>query len=291
MRSMTGFGKASGATDEANFDVQIKAVNGRFLDIHVRMPRHLLALESSLQATIRKCLKRGRVDAWVELREKGTPGVKIHSEQVQAYLSAAQQLTDLGVAGDLDVATLLGLPQVLEETQETNNQDEGQLGPAILGCVECALAELMEHRSAEGAALKNDLADRILELRECVSKIAELSEDIVSFQQSRLEKRLAALQIQPAIDPTRLAQEVAFLADRSDISEEITRLNSHLDRFQEALDSQAQAVGKNLDFLTQELHREMNTILSKSGKTETSSLALEGKVAIEKVREQVQNVE
>jgi uncharacterized protein (TIGR00255 family) len=291
MQSMTGYGKASGVLGETDFDVQIKTVNGRFLDIRARVPHRLLAMESALQKTIRKRLLRGRVDVWIDLREVARTEVNINPTKVKSYLEVVRQLGELGITGDLDVSTLLTLPSIMEERENTKSSDDAQLKTAILECSERALTELMEHRTIEGTALKNDLAARLFSLRSNVHEIADLSGELIASQQKKLEKRLAGLKIHPQIDTSRIAQEVVFYAERSDISEELTRLKFHISRFQEILNSDEKAVGKNLDFLTQELLREMNTILSKSSKTETSNIAVDSKVTIEKIREQVQNVE
>ncbi len=288
---MTGYGKASGALGEIDFDVQIKTVNGRFLDIQARVPHRLLAMESALQKTIRKRLLRGRVDVWINLREKTHTEININPAKVKSYIELVRQLRELGITGDLDVSTLLTLPSITEERQNVKSCDDAQLRAAILECSKRALTELMEHRTMEGIALKNDLAARIASLKSAVHEISDLSEEIVISQRKKLEKRLAGLKIRPEVDNNRLAQEVIFYTERSDISEEITRLKSHINRFQEMLDSDEQAVGKNLDFLTQELLREMNTVLSKSSKTKTSNIAVDSKVTIEKIREQVQNVQ
>ena len=291
MQSMTGYGKASGALGEIDFDVQIKTVNGRFLDIQTRVPHRLLAMESALQETIRKRLLRGRVDVWINLRERTHTEININPTKVKSYIELVRQLGELGITGDLDVSTLLTLPSITEERQNVKSCDDARLKAAILECSKRALTELMEHRTMEGIALKNDLAARIASLRSAVREISDLSGELVTSQQKKLKKRLAGLKIHPEIDNSRLAQEVIFYAERSDISEELTRLESHINRFQQMLDSDEQAVGKNLDFLTQELLREMNTILSKSSKTKTSNIAVDSKVTIEKIREQVQNVQ
>lgn len=288
---MTGYGKASGALGETDFDVQIKTVNGRFLDIQTRVPHRLLAMEFALQKTIKKRLSRGRVNIWVNLREKTHTEVNINPAKVKSYIEVVHQLGKLGITGDLDISTLLTLPSITEERQNIKSSDDAQLEAAILECSKRALTELMEHRTIEGIALKNDLAARIVSLRNAVHAISNLSGELVASQQKNLEKKLAGLKFRPEIDTSRLAQEVVFYAERSDISEELTRLESHMNRFQTILDSDEQAVGKNLDFLTQELLREMNTILSKSNKTETSNIAVDSKVTIEKIREQVQNVQ
>ena len=290
MRSMTGFGQSSTSIDTAEIEVQMKSVNSRYLDLKMRLPRELLSLEPDLKKKIRSLLHRGRVDLWVEVRGQETSLARVNPTQVEAYLSAAQQLSDLGVSGHLDLGTLLTLPDVFDG----HGNIDSQLEMVIRGveqCLEEALQQVGRHRQAEGQALKDDLLDRLSTLGGLTDQIEKQAEGIAEFQRQRLRDRLSSLGDLPEVDATRLAQEVAFYADRTDISEEITRLRSHLVRFGELLDEGQPVIGKNLDFLCQELNREMTTVLSKAGRVEISEVAIAGKTEIERIREQVQNVE
>ncbi len=290
MRSMTGFGQSSTSAGTAEIEVQVKTVNSRYLDLKVRLPRELLSMEPDLKKQTRSLLHRGRVDLWVEVRGQETGLARVNPAQVEAYLRAAQELSDLGVPGHIDLSTLLNLPDVLDSRSNIDSQLEMVAG-GVEQCLQEALEQVDRHRQAEGQALKDDLRDRLSTLGGLTDQIEEQAEGIAEFQRQRLRDKLNSLEDLPEVDATRLAQEVAFYADRADISEEITRLRSHLLRFGELLDADQSVIGKNLDFLCQELNREMNTVLSKAGRIEISEVAVAGKTEIERIREQVQNVE
>ncbi len=289
MRSMTGFGQSSTSTDSAEIEVQVKTVNSRHLDLKMRLPRELLSIEPDLKKKIRSRLHRGRVELWVEVHGQETGLARVNPAQVEAYLRAAQELSDLGVQGHIDLGTLLTLPDVFDSRGNIDRELEAVVS-GVEQCLGEALEQVNRHRQAEGQALKKDLRDRLGTLGGLTDQIEELAESISEFQRQRLQDKLSSLDDLPEVDATRLAQEVAFYADRADISEEITRLRSHLLRFGELLDGD-QSVGKNLDFLCQELNREMNTVLSKAGRVEISEVGVAGKTEIERIREQVQNVE
>ncbi len=290
MRSMTGFGQSSMATDIAEVEVQLKTVNSRYLDIKVRLPRELLSMEQDLKKKIRSRLHRGRVDFWLEVRNRETGLARVNPAQVRAYLKASEELAELGVQGHLELSTLLSLPDVFDSRGNPDAQLE-EIVRSVDQCLEEALERVIAHRRAEGQTLKEDLHNRLTALAGLTDRIEEQAEGIAEFQRQRLQGRLAALDDLPEVDASRLVQEVAFYTEKVDISEEITRLRSHLARFGELLEAEEPVVGKNLDFLCQELNREMNTVLSKAGRVEVSQVAVEGKTEIERIREQVQNVE
>ena len=290
MRSMTGFGQSSMATDIAEIEVQVKTVNSRYLDLKIRLPRELLGLEQDLKKEIRSRLHRGRIDFWVEVRNRETGLARVNPAQVRAYLRAAQELAKLGVQGNLELGTLLALPDVFDSRGNRDSQLE-VVASGVEQCLGEALEQVIRHRQAEGQALKEDLQDRLSALAGLTDQIEEQAESVAEFQRQRLQEKLASLNDLPEVDATRLVQEVAFHTERVDISEEITRLRSHLSRFRELLDAAHAVIGKNLDFLCQELNREMNTVLSKAGRVEISEVAVAGKTEIERIREQVQNVE
>ena len=286
MRSMTGFGQSSLATDYAEIEVQMRTVNSRYLDVKIRLPRDLLAMELDLKKKIREQLHRGRVDLWVEVRQQEAGLGRVNRTRVQAYLRAAGELAELGVQGELEMATLLGLPDVFDAASPAGQE----VLDGVDQCVEAALEQVVLHRQAEGRALQEDLQQRLDSLARLSRQIEEQGEEVAAFQRQRLQQRLASIRDLPEVDGSRLAQEVALFAERADISEEITRIASHLRCFSELLEGD-QVVGKNLDFLCQELNREMNTVLSKAGRTGMSEAAVAGKSEIERLREQVQNVE
>ena len=268
----------------------MKTVNSRYLNLKMRLPRELLSIEPDLKKKIRSLLHRGRVDLWVEVRGQDTGLARVNAGQVEAYLRAAQELSDLGVQGHIDLGTLLTLPDVLDSRGNIDSQLERVVRGVEEG-LEKALEQVDRHRRAEGQAMKEDLRNRLSTLAGLTDQIEKQAEGVAEFQRQRLQEKLSSLDDLPEVDATRLAQEVAFYADRADISEEITRLRSHLLRFGELLDADQSMIGKNLDFLCQELNREMNTVLSKAGRVEISEVAVIGKTEIERIREQVQNVE
>ncbi len=290
MRSMTGFGQSSMATDTAEIEVQVKTVNSRYLDLKIRLPRELQGIEQDLRKKIRNRLHRGRIDFWLEVRNRETGLARVNPAQVRAYLRAAQELAELGVQGNLELGTVLSLPDVFDSSGSGDSQLE-VVACGVDQCLAEALEQVIVHRQAEGQALKEDLQDRLMALAGLTDLIEQQAEGVAEFQRQRLQEKLASLDDLPEVDATRLVQEVAFYAERVDISEEITRLRSHLTRFGELLDADQPVVGKNLDFLCQELNREMNTVLSKAGRVEISEVAVAGKTEIERIREQVQNVE
>ncbi len=290
MRSMTGFGQSSMATDTAEIEVQVKTVNSRYLDLKIRLPRELQGIEQDLRKKIRNRLHRGRIDFWLEVRNRETGLARVNPAQVRAYLRAAQELAELGVQGNLELGTVLSLPDVFDSSGSGDSQLE-VVACGVDQCLAEALEQVIVHRQAEGQALKEDLQDRLMALAGLTDLIEQQAEGVAEFQRQLLQEKLASLDDLPEVDATRLVQEVAFYAERVDISEEITRLRSHLTRFGELLDADQPVVGKNLDFLCQELNREMNTVLSKAGRVEISEVAVAGKTEIERIREQVQNVE
>ena len=290
MRSMTGFGQASLSTDVVEVEVQVKSVNGRYLDIKSRLPRDLLAIESQLHKSIRERLHRGRVDLWVEVRGREAGVARINLAQVESYLRASRELAVAGVEGELDLGTLLALPDVFDRRNDQELPPDA-VNQAIGEALSQALDQVVRHREKEGLSLKQDLLGRLSALSGLTDQIEEGSGSIVDYQRQRLEDKVASVPTLGDVDQTRLAQEVAFIADKVDISEEITRLRSHSSRFQELLGSEEPTIGKNLDFLCQELNREINTVLAKSGRVEISEVAIAAKTEIERIREQVQNVE
>lgn len=290
MKSMTGFGQASIFMDPTQIDVQLKTVNGRYLDIKAHLPRELLGIESQLHKKIRMQLHRGRIELWVEIRNQATRKPRVNFLQVNSYLQAVQELETTGIQGELTLGTLLNLPNVFD----SNNKCMGdlELVTKIVGdSLNKALDQVLQHRETEGLALKKDLLVRISCLSSLTDQIEKCAEEIVNYYRKKLQEKFTKFQELNNIDPSRFAQEVALLADKADISEEITRLRSHISRFKEILNQGEPAVGKNLDFLCQELNREINTVLAKSRRVKISQTAITAKTEIEKIREQVQNVE
>ena len=290
MQSMTGFGQAAGSTEAAAVSVEIKTVNGRYLDINLRLPKELASVEPDLRKELQRSLGRGRVDVFVNLTLKATDRYELNQSLVQNYMTIADDVRALGVTGSLEVTTLLPLPGVVVSRQ-MDVDSEGVL--ETLHTVFCqALDRLIALREKEGEELRKDLKKRIEKIGRLVESIEGKTDEINSHYRQKLESRLQELAKSEQIDHNRLSQEVVYYLERSDITEEITRLRSHLGLFLESLAvPEGEVVGRRLDFICQEISREINTVLSKSPLADISEPALEGKTEADKIREQVQNVE
>ena len=278
--------------DDFSVSVDLKTVNNRFLDIHLRVGAELASLEPSIKKRISSRLSRGRVDVTVSMERVSQIAYEINRPLIAGYVSALKQLQqDFDISGELDINVIARIPGALQPAR--NGIDERMTG-ALDKAVDQALDELEKMREQEGEALKTELRERVQKIEALVPIIEASAAGLADAYRLRLQKRIGELLNRAGqvveIDPVRLAQEVAYLADRSDVSEEMVRLRSHLSQFQEALDAPGEA-GKMLDFLLQELNREANTTLSKSTDLVIKEAGLAIKAEVEKLREQVQNVE
>jgi len=292
MKSMTGYGKAMVAGDDFSVSVDLKTVNNRFLDIHLRVGADLASLEPGVKKRITSRLTRGRVDVTISIERTAQMVYELNRPLIAGYVNALKQLQqDFQIAGELDINVLARIPGALQPAR--NGIDE-RIVTALDAAVDQALDELERMREQEGEALKNELRDRVNKIESLVPTIESAAAGLAEAYRVRLQKRIGELLNRGGqvveIDPARLAQEVAYLADRSDVSEEMVRLRSHLTQFQEALDAPGET-GKMLDFLLQELNREANTTLSKFTDLVIKEAGLAIKAEVEKLREQVQNVE
>ena len=292
MKSMTGYGKAMVAGDDFSVSVDLKTVNNRFLDIHLRVGAELASLEPGIKKRITSRLTRGRVDVTISIERTAQMVYELNRPLIAGYVNALKQLQqDFQIGGELDINVLARIPGALQPAR--NGIDE-RIVKALDAAVDQALDELEKMREQEGDALRSELRERVKKIETLVPVIEASAAGLAEAYRVRLQKRIGELLNRGGqvveIDPARLAQEVAYLADRSDVSEEMVRLRSHLTQFQEALDAPGEA-GKMLDFLLQELNREANTTLSKSTDLAIKEAGLAIKAEVEKLREQVQNVE
>jgi len=292
--SMTGYGTGTCQADGVVVTAEVRSVNHRFLDLHIRISREYSFLENEIQQAARNRLRRGRVDMTVTIRENAPADVLVNEAAAKNYILAAQRLcAELGVEYSMDTKTLLTLPGVLQGRDTVPGAEEIDRGPVAklaLESVGQALEGVLEMRRQEGAALQADLLRNLSSVDEKAKCIEALGPASVVEYRQKLQERLAQLLPENGIDPQRLAQEVALAAERSDISEEVTRLESHVGQYRELIQSGKDA-GKKMDFLLQEMQREVNTILSKSGNLQITRHGIAIKADIEKLREQVQNVE
>jgi uncharacterized protein (TIGR00255 family) len=297
--SMTGYAQARGETLGWAIRVSVKSVNHRFLDLKMRLPEGFDLYELRLRQIVRERIHRGHVEVHVSLEPgAGTP-IQVNRDLVEGYLKAADDLRlQTAVSAALDVVALLRLPGVIGGLAPAVPEDEEQqeqLGKTLETCLRDAIVRLDDMRRAEGKHLSEELRDRLARIGGQAEEVRVLATALRPAFARRLESRLKELLNGTAIDPARIAQEAAMLAERSDISEELDRLRSHVQQFGKLLDG-AGELGKKLDFLLQEMHREANTMLSKTPGVESEALAITGlgleiKAEIEKLREQVQNIE
>lgn len=291
MRSMTGYGRGEGDNGALKIVVEVKAVNHRYSEITIKQPRQFLALEDKMKKVIGTYIERGKVDVFVrtqELADAEKP-VQIDRQKAVAYHKAMQEMADeLQVPYTADPYRLLTLPDVI--MKEENEPDVKLLWPVM----EQALRQAMEHhvamRNQEGAHIADNLREKVAGLQKLAAQVAVRSPQIMAAYQEKLESRIAELLDNTAVDPERLAQEVAYFAEKSCIDEELVRLQSHFEQFYTIADQDG-SIGRKLDFLIQEMNRETNTIGSKANDLETGRLVVEMKSELEKVREQVQNIE
>jgi uncharacterized protein (TIGR00255 family) len=297
--SMTGYAQARAELHGWAVRVSVKSVNHRFLDFKLRMPEGFDLYELRLRQIVREKIHRGHVEVTVAVEPGKAAPVQVNRELVQAYLKAAEALRqDTRAATDMDVVALLRLPGVITGVTTAvpeSAEEQEKLGQSLDGCLREALSKLDDMRRAEGKHLVEELRARLARIGEDTAKVRELAATLRPAFSRRLDAKLKELLGGTGIDPARLAQEAALLAERSDISEELDRLRSHLQQFGKLLDGSGE-LGKKLDFLLQEMHREANTMLSKTPGVENEALAITGlaleiKAEIEKLREQVQNIE
>jgi uncharacterized protein (TIGR00255 family) len=289
---MTGFGRSDAGGEGTRYEVEVRGVNHRFLEIRVRLPQELSALEPELREAVGRHARRGRVEVWVEQTRVGEPEarVSINRQVVSGYLEASGQLArEFELSGSLGLQALLALPGAVrvDFTRPLAGDEEKR---TLLTALQGALKDFESSRAAEGEKLAGDLLARLRTVEAEMERVSAASARSQKETFEKLQTRMTAMLEGIGLDPARLAQEAAYLAGRSDIAEELVRLSAHVGKFRELLGS-AGPVGKALDFLVQEMHREVNTIASKSETLEISQSALAMKAEVERIREQVQNLE
>ncbi|MBI3650808.1 MAG: YicC family protein [Acidobacteria bacterium] len=290
IKSMTGFGQGSAAGENFKVRVDLRTVNNRFLDIHTRLPQEVSSLEMNLKKQIQAKLSRGRVEMTIAIEQTRQATFEINRPLVSGYLAALSQAkTEFGLEGDVTIELIAKLPGALQVSQNTSNLDDAFVA-GVAEALGQALDSLTAMRMVEGEELARELNTRLDKIESQLPIIEEEAKLLPAMYRERLMKRLQDILKVPQIDETRVAQEVVTLADRSDISEEIARLKSHVLQMRDTLNAEEE-VGKRLDFLLQEMNREANTILSKSNDLAISDAAIVIKTEVEKLREQAQNVE
>lgn len=291
LKSMTGFGRGEHTTPRAHYRVEVQAVNHRFVEVRARLPRRLWRLEHQIQREVQNRFGRGRFEVHLTERLLGDPARTVHvdraaARQFVAALRALQQELDL--SGALSIEALIGLRDLvsLEEPEEDPGAEWEEIRPAL----EQAFADLEAMREKEGAALAAELRHRLGLLEQGLSAVLARAPETASVYRARLQARVAALAASVPLDPARLEQEVVLFADRADITEEGARLASHLAQFRDLLEAPGPQ-GRRLEFLLQEIHREVNTLGTKAADAGIAGEVVAMKAELEKIREQLQNVE
>ena len=290
IKSMTGFGQGSAEGDDFRVRVDIRSVNNRAIDVHTRLPQELSSLEVTLKKQVQAAVKRGRVDLTVTVEQLKPATFEINRPLVSGYLSALSELKrEFALEGDPSLELIAKLPGALQVSQDSGALDE-KLVSGTIAAVSQALTSLTEMRVVEGQELAAELNSRLENIERQMPAIENEAARLPAVYREKLMKRLQEIAAGAQIDETRIAQEAVMLADRSDISEEIARLKSHITQLRDLIGSSDEA-GKRLDFILQEMNREANTILSKSNDLPIAEAAIVIKTEVEKLREQGQNVE
>jgi uncharacterized protein (TIGR00255 family) len=291
IKSMTGYGKGRAGAEGGSLTVEIKSVNHRYCEVGVKAPRSLLAWESEIRKRVGERLKRGKIDVFInqELNDGTAMLPTINRPLAAAYVELFKQLrSEFALGGEIPLSVLVNQKDVL--VLRESEPDEERARTFLAEALATALDQLEKMRLAEGEATLQDLQVRLDLVEEMLGRIEERSAVVPKEWQEKLKERLARLAGDLDIDPQRIAQEMALFADRCDISEELSRFRSHLQQFR-ALFQVAEPVGRQMDFLVQELNRETNTMGSKSNDAELTRLVVAIKAELERIREQVQNIE
>lgn len=291
VKSMTGFGRAEVLEGNTKFTVEIKSVNHRYLDVNIKMPKKLNFFESAIRNLLKEYMERGKVDLFITYEDfnEDTGSLKFNKALAAEYLNYLNQMAeDFDIENDVRVSTLSRYPEVF--TLEEQAIDEDQLWAALEKALRLACEKFVESRKAEGENLKIDLLQKLDEILASVSFIEERAPEILKDYRTRLEEKIKEVLADRQLDDARIATEVTIYADKICVDEETVRLRSHVNSAKDTL-QKGGSVGRRLDFILQEMNREANTILSKANNLEISDTGIDLKTNIEKVREQIQNLE
>lgn len=291
IKSMTGFGRCEVAEKERKFIVEMKSVNHRYLDVNIKMPKKLNFFESAIRGELKNYISRGKVDVFITYEDfsENTSSVRYNKELAEEYLKYLRQMSeDFGLDDDIRVSTLSKYPDVF--SMEDVDIDEEELWKELQKAIAGAAKMFVESRIVEGEHLKEDLIEKLDNMLRLVDFITERSPKIITEYKSKLEDKVKELLADTAVDEARLLTEVTIFADKVCVDEELVRLRSHIETTKKTL-IEGGSIGRKLDFIAQEMNREANTILSKCNDLEISNCGIELKTEIEKVREQIQNIE
>ena len=290
IKSMTGFGKSKLIKNNREYQIELKSVNHRYLDITIKMPKQLTYLEDTIKKQISSKIHRGKIEVFVSLQDNNqeTKKITLNKEIAKIYISQLKELAEENeIKSDIQVIDIAKLPDVLniatEEDDETIKQD-------IIEVTNKAVEQLIQMRTFEGNEIAKDIENRIQNINEKIIQISTISTRLIEEYVVKLEKRIEEILKTEEIDKNRLAQEVVIYADKSSIEEEVTRLKSHIIQLKELLNGEG-TIGKKIDFIIQEMNRETNTIGSKANSLDITNAVVDIKTELEDIREQIQNVE
>lgn len=291
IKSMTGFGRAELQDEVRRFTVEIKSVNHRYLDFNMKMPKKLSVFEAAIRGVLKEYMQRGKVDVFISCEDFSSGRMQLHynSELAGRYLEYFRQMEkEFALENDIKVSHLSRCPEVL--TMEEQEIDVEELWSELEKALRAAGEQFAASRQVEGENLKRDLTAKLDSLQANVRRIEERAPEILSEYRNRLETKMKELLEDTQMEDSRIATEVVIFADKICTDEETVRLNSHIENMKAALND-GEGIGRKLDFIAQEMNREANTILSKANDLETTNIAIELKTEIEKIREQIQNIE
>ena len=291
IRSMTGFGRCEIQSGEKKFTVEMKGVNHRYLDVNIRMPKKLYFFETAIRSYLKKYIQRGKVDIFVTYEDlsEGQMSLKYNEALASEYLDYFRQMEEkFGLENDVRISALSRYPEVF--TMEEQDVDEEEMWNGLREPLDGACVQFVSARETEGEKLREDLIGKLDDMKAVVEKIEERSPQILSEYREKLEEKVKELLADTQIDESRIAAEVVLFADKICTDEEIVRLKSHIDHMKSTLQA-GEGIGRKLDFIAQEMNREANTILSKANDLTVSNYGIDLKTEIEKVREQIQNIE
>ena len=292
IKSMTGFGRCEVSEGDRKFTVEMKGVNHRYLDANIRMPKKLNFFDSAIRTVLKQYVTRGKVDIFITYEDftENQVALKYNESLAKEYLDAFKNMEEtFGLENDIRVSTVSRCPEVL--TMEEQSADEDELWKGLKKALEGALKQFVETRGIEGENLKNDIIAKLDGMSEKVACIEVRSPEIVAEYRAKLEEKVKELLADTQMDEGRIAAEVVIFADKICTDEEVVRLKSHIAHMKETFATEENGIGRKLDFIAQEMNREANTILSKANDIEVSNYAIDLKTEIEKVREQIQNIE
>mgnify|MGYP004571084743 FL=1 len=292
IRSMTGYGKQSLSIDGREYQIEIKSVNHRYLDINIKMPKTLSYLEDTIKKEISEKIKRGKIDVFITFENNSQEGknIKINKELAKLYINQLKELAqEEKISSNIEVIEIAKFPDIL--TIKVDEEDE-KIKQEIMQTTQEATSKIIEMKNIEGEKIAQDLLQRISNIENKIMEISEKSTGLIQEYVVKLEKRIQEILKTEEIDKSRLAQEVVIYADKCSIEEEITRLKSHIYQFKNLIsNNENETKGKKLDFIIQEMNRETNTIGSKANNLEITNGVIDIKTELEDIREQIQNIE